>query len=159
MQFIAGGMKDIENDYKRGAKTIAVKMGVRVINGKLVVSSSFKTLAYGIQLIDLIVVFLPFFIVWNIHNLSTLQYIQWVIIALIGITMFFLSFRLLSMKRFERNKARKYIGSHYMTNFMIVPIMLMTLNPWAGLLMFFPFIGFILSNIILHGTILQPKTM
>jgi len=62
MQFIAGGMKDIENDYNRGAKTIAVKMGVRVLEGKMMVSSSFKTLAYGIQLIDLIVVFLPFFI-------------------------------------------------------------------------------------------------
>ena len=159
MQIIVGGLKDIEIDYKRGAKTIAVKLGLRVIDGKLIVSSSFKTLAYGIQLIDLIVVFLPFFIVWNIHSLTTLQYIQWAIIALIGIIMFFLSYKLLSMKRFERNKARKYIGSHVMTNFMIVPIMLMTLNPWAGLLMFFPFIGFILSNIILHGTVLQPKTM
>lgn len=159
MQFIAGGMKDIENDYKSGAKTLAVKMGVRVINGKLMVSSSFKTLAYGLQIIDLIVVFLPFFVVWNINNLSTLQYIQWAIIALIGIILFFISYKLLSMKRFERNRARKFIGSHYMINFTIVPIMLMSLNPWAGLLMFFPGLGFILSNIILHGTIAQPKTM
>jgi hypothetical protein len=56
-------------------------------------------------------------------------------------------------------KARKLIGSHYITNFALVPIMLMTLTPWAGLLVFFPALGFILSNIILHGTILQPKTM
>jgi 4-hydroxybenzoate polyprenyltransferase len=159
MQFIAGGMKDIENDYKRGAKTIAVKLGVRVIDGKLIVSPSFKALAYGIQLIDLIVVFLPFFIVWNIYNLTTLQYIQWLIIALIAIIMFFISYKLLSMKRFERNKARKFIGSHYMINFMIVPIMLMKINPWAGILMFFPLLGFVLNNIIVHGTILQPKTM
>ena len=159
MQFIAGGMKDIENDYKSGAKTIAVKAGVRIINGKLIVTSSFKTLAYGIQLIDLIVVFLPFFIVWNINNLTTLQYVQWAIITLIGIMMLSLSYKLLSMKRFERNKARKYIGSHYMINFMIVPIMLMNLNPWAGILMFFPLLGFILNNLTLHGTLLQPKTM
>ncbi len=159
MQFIAGGMKDIENDFKQGAKTLAVKMGVRVVNGNLKISTCFKTLAYGLQIIDLFVVFLPFFVVWGIKNLTIMQYFQWAIIVLIGILMFFLSHRLLSMKKFERMKARKYIGSHYMVNFMIVPIMLMTLNPWAGLLMFFPLLGFILNNLILHGTLLQPKTM
>ena len=73
--------------------------------------------------------------------------------------MFVLSYKLLSMKRFDRVKARKLIGSHYMINFAIVPIMLMSLNPFAGLLMFIPGVGFILSNIILHKTILQPVTM
>ena len=159
MQFIAGGMKDIDNDYKSGAKTIAIKMGVRVIKDKLIITTSFKILAYTIQLIDLIVVFLPFFIVWNLHNLTILQYAQWSIIAFVGIIMLYISYKLLSMEKFERNKARKYIGSHYMINFTIVPIMLMSINPWAGLLMFFPGLGFILSNIILHGTITQPKTM
>ena len=159
MQFIAGGLKDIENDYKRGAKTVAVKLGVRVIDGKMTVTSSFKILAYMIQLIDLVVVFLPFFIVWDIYNLSIQQYIQCVIIIIIGAIMLFLSYKLLSMKRFERNKARKYIGSHYMINFTIVPIMLMSLNLWAGLLMFFPGLGFVLSNIVIHKTIAQPKTM
>lgn len=159
MQFIAGGMKDIENDYRQGAKTLAIKMGVRIKNGKLFVSKSFKILAYGIQIIDVIVVFLPFFIIWNINNLTMFQYFQWVVIILISLLMFFISYRLLSMEKFERSRARKFIGSHYMVNFMIVPIMLMTLNPWAGLLMFFPLLGFILNNLILHGTLLQPKTM
>jgi 4-hydroxybenzoate polyprenyltransferase len=159
MQFIAGGLKDIENDYKMGAKTLAIKLGVRIVEGKLMISSSFKALAYGIQLVNVIVVLLPFFIVWKIQNLTTLQYIQWIIIILIAILMFSISYRLLSMKTFERGKARRFIGSHYMINFMIVPIMLMTLNPWAGILLFFPFLGFILNNLILHGTLLQPKTM
>jgi 4-hydroxybenzoate polyprenyltransferase len=159
MQFIAGGLKDIENDYKMGAKTLAVKLGVRVTQGTLKISNSFKSLAYGIQIIDLIIVFLPFFIFWDIKNLTILQYLQWIIIIIIAILMFTISHKLLSMKKFERGKARKYIGSHYMINFMIVPIMLMTLNPWAGILMFFPLLGFILNNLILHGTLLQPKTM
>ena len=103
MQFIAGGMKDIDNDYKSGAKTIAIKMGVRIIKGKLIITTSFKLLAYSIQLIDLIVVFLPFFIVWNFHSLTILQYTQWFIISLVGIIMFYISYKLLSMKKFERN--------------------------------------------------------
>jgi len=159
MQMIAGGMKDIENDFYRGARTLALQMGVRISDGELHVSSSYKTLAYGIQLVDMIVVFLPFFIIWNIQALSLFQYIQWVALILVGILMFFLSHRLLTMKRFERTRARRLIGSHYMINFTLVPIMLMSLNPWAGVLMFFPGLGFIVSNLILHGTLLQPKTM
>ena len=81
------------------------------------------------------------------------------IIAFIAFIMFFLSYKLLSLEKFERKKVRRYIGSHYMTHFALVPILLMTLNPWAGLLVFFPALGFIISNIILHSTILQPKTM
>ena len=159
MQFIAGGMKDIENDFKSGARTLAIHLGVRVDNGKLKITNSFKSLAYGMELIDLVVVFLPFFIVWEIDNLTNFQYIQWILIFIIWAIMFYLSFKLLSMKVFKREKARKLIGSHYMVNFMIVPIMLMKLNPWAGILMFFPFLGFILNNLIVHGNILQPKTM
>lgn len=159
MQFIAGGMKDIENDFKRGAKTLAVALNVRVIDGNLKISTSFKTLAYGIQLVDLMIVFIPFFYIWGVNNLTVLQYFQWAIITLVGLIMLFLSSKLLNMKRFERKKARKLIGVHYMVNFMIVPIMLMKLNPWAGILMFFPLLGFILNNLILHGTLFQPKTM
>jgi 4-hydroxybenzoate polyprenyltransferase len=159
MNAIAAGMKDIENDYKRGARTLAIKMGVRIINGELKVPFTFKSLAYGIQLVDILIVFLPFFIVWNFTKLSIFQYLQWGIIVIIGIILFVLSSKLLNMKYFNRKKARMYIGSHYMINFTIVPIMLMTLNPWAVTIMFLPGLGFILSNIILHGTITQPKTM
>ena len=159
MNAIAAGMKDIENDFNRGARTLAIKMGVRITNGRLIVPATFKSLAYSIQLVDILIVFFPFFIVWKVSELSIFQYLQWGVIILIGIIMFIISGRLLNMKYFDRKKARKYIGSHYMINFTIVPIMLMTLNPWAGIIMFFPGLGFILSNIILHGTITQPKTM
>ena len=159
MNAIAAGMKDIDNDFKRGARTLAIKMGVRITDGKLKVPATFKSLAYSIQLVDVLLVFMPFFIVWDVTDLSIYQYLQWGIIIIIGLIMYILSSKLLNMKYFDRKKARKYIGSHYMINFTIVPIMLMTLNPWAGLIMFFPGIGFILSNIILHGTITQPKTM
>jgi len=159
MQLIAGSLKDIENDYNSGAKTIAIKLGVRIIDGKLKISSVYKALAYGLQVVDLMVVFLPFFLIEGMRKLTTLYYIQWISIIFIGVVMFYLSHKLLSMKHFERMKARKFIGSHYMINFAIVPIMLMSLNLWAGLLMFFPGLGFILSNIVLHGTIAQPKTM
>jgi len=160
MQIIAGGMKDIKNDYKKGAKTGAIKLGVRINGKKLIVSNKFKFIAYFIQIINIIIIYIPFFYIpIFINQNQNLKYFQWIIIGLIAFIMIDLSYKLLFMKKFERKKARRYIGSHYMTSFALVPILLMTLNPWAGLLVFFPALGFILSNIILHGTILQPKTM
>lgn len=159
MQVVAGGIKDVENDLLSGGKTGAIFLGVRIIDSKLVIPMGFKAVAYFIQIIDLLFVILPFFIVWNISRSSSMVYFQFSIIILIGITMFFISHKLLSQKEFNRGKVTSLIGSHYIVNFAIVPIMLMGLTPWAGILVFFPGIGFILSNIILHGTILQPKTM
>jgi len=159
MQVIAGGLKDVENDLLSGGKTGAIYLGVRIVDGKLAVPFNFKSIAYGIQIVDLILVFLPFFIVWDIYNLSILQYFQWVIIILIGCIMFLITYKLILNKKFDRGRITSLIGTHYVVNFTIVPIMLMTLNPWAGLLLFFPGLGFILSNLTLHGTILQPKTM
>ena len=159
MQIVAGGFKDIENDYKKGANTAAVKLGVRVINQKLIVSNSFKIVAYSIQLIDIFLVFLPFLLYASFRSSLLLNIFQWICLSFIALLMLFLSHNLLTMPIFERKQARKYIGSHYMINFALVPILLMSFNPWAGILVFFPALGFVLSNIILHKTILQPKTM
>ena len=160
MQIVAGGMKDIENDFKRGAHTLAIKLGVRITDGRLKVSGLFKAVAYIIQLFDVVIIFLPFWLISHPEfQTGTFRYLQWMIIGIIAILMFFISHRLLTMERFERMRARRLIGSHYVINFMLVPIMLMAINPWAGLLVFFPALGFISSNLILHGTVLQPKTM
>ena len=114
-----------------------------------------KTKIFGL----LVFVFLPFFIVWNISLPTIFEYLQWSLLIIIALLMFVPTHKLLSMKRFQRSKAIKFMGVYYVFNFALVPIMLMNLNPWVGILIFLPGLGFILSNIILHGTIFQPKTM
>lgn len=158
MQLVPGGLKDIQNDYNTGAKTVAVKLGVRVTkNGLLQIPYSYKALAYFIELMDIAVVFLPFFIIFKEH--TNLTYVIWTLLTLVSILMFYVSYRFLNLEYFERDKMRKLLGSHFSINFALVPIMLMILTPWTILLMLFPPIGFVLSNVILHGTFLQPKTM
>ncbi len=159
MQIVAGGLKDIENDYQSGAKTAAVALGVRVKNKRLYTSKSFQFLAFSIQLIDIVLIFTPFFILEKFTESLFLAMFQLLLLGIISGMMLFLSYQLMNMGTFNRKKARTFIGSHYMINFALVPILLMTLNPWAGILIFFPALGFILSNLILHGTVLQPKTM
>ena len=158
MQVVPGGLKDIKNDYEKGAKTVAVKMGVRVTEGGVLqVPIGYKTLAYLIQIIDIALVFLPFIIIFK--EVTHFYYLIWILLGVIGFLMLFVSHKFLNMKYFERNKMRKLLGSHFSINFALVPVMLMALNPWTILIVFFPPIGFILSNLVLHGTLLQPKTM
>ena len=159
MQIVAGGLKDIENDYQSGAKTAAVALGVRVKNKRLYASKSFQLLAFSIQIVDIVLIFTPFFILEKFTESLFLAMFQLLTLGIISGMMLFLSYQLMNMGTFKRKKARTFIGSHYMINFALVPILLMTLNPWAGILVFFPALGFILSNLILHGTVLQPKTM
>jgi 4-hydroxybenzoate polyprenyltransferase len=158
MQLVPGGLKDIKNDYNAGASTAAVRFGVRVTKtGILKVPFSYKITAYLIQIINIAFVFLPFFIIFK--DRVALHYVIWVLLSFVGFLMLFDSYKFLNMKYFERGKMRKLLGSHFSINFSLVPIMLMALNPWTIIIILFPPIGFIFSNIILHGTILQPKTM
>ncbi len=155
MQFIAGGLKDAENDYKAKANTLAIKIGVRVENGEMFVPYLFKTLAHFLQFINIALIFISLLFIFGFERC----WMQIAILAPLSILMVAISARLLGMKKFDRNRARKLIGLHYYTNFSLVPIMLMVLNPWIGILVFVPFGAFVLSNVTLHGTLLQPKTM
>lgn len=158
MQLIPGGLKDIKNDYNAGAITVAVKLGVRVTqSGLLRVPFNYKALSYLLQIVNISFVFLPFLIIFK--DRTAIHYVIWVLLGLVSFLMLFISYKFLNMKYFERGKMRKLLGSHFSINFSLVPIMLMALNPWTILMILFPPIGFILSNLILHGTFLQPKTM
>ena len=158
MQLVPGGLKDIKNDYETGANTVAVKLGVRVTqSGILTVPISYKIVSYFIQIIDICLVILPFIIIFTHREI--IHYIIWILLALVSVLMFVITHKFLNMKYFDRGKMRKLLGSHFSINFALVPIMLMALNPWTILIVFFPPIGFVSSNLILHGTLLQPKTM
>jgi 4-hydroxybenzoate polyprenyltransferase len=159
MQIVAGGIKDVENDFKIGAKTFAIKLGVRVINGNLETSLAFKILTYTIQITNTVLIFIPLFIIKDFNDSSILRYFQLIILSIIAVSMFIPTYKILTMKHFKRSRAIQFIAIYYIFNFTLVPIMLMSLNQWTGLLIFVPPLGFILSNVVLHGTILQPKTM
>ncbi|MEM0493085.1 MAG: UbiA family prenyltransferase [Candidatus Thermoplasmatota archaeon] len=159
MNIVAGGLKDIENDYRKGANTLAVKLGVRVINKELHVSISYKIIAYTLQLLNITLVFLPFIIIPGFIENRTIAYTQWILLIIVSILMLFLSHKILQTQLFHRDTMRKHIGLHYYTNFALAPIMLMSITPWTIIITIFPALGFILSNLVLHKTLLQPKTM
>lgn len=154
MQFIAGGLKDAEHDYNANAKTLAIKLGVRVKDREMFIPNSFKVLAYSLQLIYLFFLFYPFYSIFSFKE----NLVQIILISFLALIMLYISHLLLIQKKFFRDKMRKYIGMHYYINFSLVPLMLTPLNPFIGLIALLPPLTFILSNITLHGTLL-PKTM
>jgi len=137
MQLVPGGLKDIENDYRTGAKTVAVKLGVRVTDEKkLIVPTFYKIISYLIQIVDISLVFLPFYFIFIVRE--HIHYVIWILLSIVGLLMIFVTHKFLTMKKFERAKMRKLLGSHFSINFALVPIMLMALNPWAIIIIIFP---------------------
>jgi len=85
--------------------------------------------------------------------------IQFIVTAVLGMTMLSISTKLMAMKTFIRSKMRKLIGLHYTINFSLVPVMLSVVAWWIFLFAFAPPLGFVIANKALHGKAGAPKTM
>ena len=116
MQLVPGGLKDIENDYKSGANTVAVKLGVRVTkSGLLKVPIGYKALSYLIQIVNISFCYLPFIIIFQ--GREPLYYLIWILLAIVSLLMILISHKFLNMEYFERGKMRRLLGSHFSINF------------------------------------------
>lgn len=154
MNMVNGGLKDIDHDCVAGGKTVAVALGVKVEKGKMTTPNSFRIVAYLIALVHLFLVFTPYLFL-------NIEYYTWQIIILILlsiVTLYFVT-KMLTMKNFVRKNVRKNIGLHVIFMYAFAPVMMMSLNPYIGFLAFVPPLGFLLSNLILHGGALKPETM
>lgn len=154
MNMVNGGLKDIDHDCVAGGKTVAVALGVKVEKGKMTTPNSFRIVAYSIAFVHLFLVFTPYLFL-------NIEYYTWQIIILIllsAITLYFVT-KMLTMKSFIRKNVRKNIGLHVIFMYALAPVMMMSLNPYIGFLAFVPPLGFLLSNLILHGGALKPETM
>jgi 4-hydroxybenzoate polyprenyltransferase len=154
MQFIAGGLKDAEHDFRGNARTLAVRLGVRVADGRMTVPVSLKGLAVALEGVFFAILFYPFAAFEGFRN----QYGHIAALVVLGGAMLYAGYRLVSATSFDRPTIRRYIGLHYFINFSLVPVMLSVLNPYIALIAFIPPLAFVLSNVTLHGSLL-PQTM
>ncbi|MBM4248766.1 MAG: hypothetical protein FJ149_04915 [Euryarchaeota archaeon] len=160
MNIVAGGLKDIDHDSRGGGRTIAVALGCRVRpeDGSMDIAPSFRNLAYLIQLVFLLFLFSPFVLGVLGGPPVQLAVVLAFLFAISG-AMLLVSRRLLNQTRFVRGDMRRLIGTHYILNFILVPIMLFPFNPYILLLAAVPPLGFVLSNAALAGDAMKPKTM
>lgn len=155
MNMVNGGLKDIDHDSDASAKTAAVALGVKVEQGTLRISTSFKSCAYSIFLIHTMLIFLPFLIFINPND----HYIQLLLLLIFVLIEFYFVSKMLKMNKFDRQEVRKTIGLHVIFMYALAPIMLSSINLKFILLAFVPPLGFVISNLLLHKTALKPQTM
>jgi 4-hydroxybenzoate polyprenyltransferase len=160
MNAVEGGIKDADHDFMMGVNNIALASGVKVDGEKLFIPLSFKAFGMGIRLFSIVLLFTPF--VFFTNYLQYYEPWQPVIIVLLAIASFivvFFSVKLLSLKRFDRDAIRKYIGIQSFLRYSLVPIMLV---PMIGalpsaILIFFPIIWYIIFTPLLGEKLFKPR--
>lgn len=154
MNMINGAIKDIDHDKQGSANTIAIRLGANVHAGVMTLPLSFKTMGYFIETARVILVFIPFvflglqFQLWQIALLVLL-----VVITFISI------YKLYCLKTFDRSRIRKLIGVIVIFMYATTPVMLSSLNTYIILVALIPPFWFFASNLVLHKTVFEPKTM
>ena len=154
LNLIAGGIKDADHDFMINSKHIATRLGVKVKNGFFIIPNSFKFLAYFFGIVYAFFVLTPM-----ILRIITFNVFLFIILIFLNILFLYVTFKILHLKRFDRQEVRKYVIIQYTVNWLNIPILLMSVAPWSGLLVFYPAIGLIISNIIVHQTIFRPKVL
>jgi len=154
MNMINGAIKDIDHDKEGSARTVAIWLGAKIHAGVIALPLSFRTTGYLIEIGRILLIFAPFVFL-------SLQPNPWQIplLVLIAVLTFVSIYRLYSIKTFDRTRIRKGIGIVVIFMYATTPIMLSSLNIYIILVALVPPLWFIFSNIALHKTIFEPKTM
>jgi 4-hydroxybenzoate polyprenyltransferase len=154
MNMINGAIKDIDHDVQGSANTIAIRLGARIHAGIITLPLSFKTTGYLIELVRISLIFIPF-------ALLIVQPYLWQIplLVFLAILTFWMIYKLYSIKTFDRARIRKRIGIIVIFMYATTPIMLSSLEYSIILVALIPPLWFFVSNLLLHKTIFEPKTM
>jgi 4-hydroxybenzoate polyprenyltransferase len=121
---------------------------------RMTIPNSFRAVAYSVAVVHLSLIFTPFIFLGMIYSAW-----QIIILILLSIVTLYFVTKMLTMKKFVRKDMRKNIGLHVIFMYALAPVMMMSLGWWIGLLAFIPPLGFLLSNLVLHGGMLKPETM
>jgi 4-hydroxybenzoate polyprenyltransferase len=159
MNMINGAIKDIDHDKEGSAHTLAILLGAKAHAGVMELPLSFKTTGYLIEIVRTVLVFAPFLLPILQPSLWHPQIWQIGLLVLCVTLTFVFIYRLFSIKTFDRARIRKSIGITVIFMYTTTPIMLSSLNNLILLTALIPPIWFVGSNLILHKTLLEPKTM
>jgi len=155
---VEGGLKDVDHDYLSGAKTLATILGVKVREGKLIVTRKFLAFAYGFRILYVFTILLLGF-ESTIHLWLSENYL------LQSITLIFLaivlggSYKFLHLKVFDRSNMKRVYGGINAASGILLIVML---YPILGIeitlvLLIFPVTWYTIFNKILYGKPLQPR--
>jgi 4-hydroxybenzoate polyprenyltransferase len=154
MNAVEGGLKDADHDYKKGVKNIALTSGVQVRGENITIPLSFKTFGIGIRLFSACLLFVPFIFYKKDYDLWQIAIL---VLAIFGVLFF--STKLLSIKKFDRNKIRKYIAIQSFLRYSLVPIMLISIIgvTYSIVLIIFPIAWYIIFTPLIGEKLFRPR--
>jgi 4-hydroxybenzoate polyprenyltransferase len=153
---VEGGLKDVDHDYLGGARTLATILGVKVVEGKLLMTTRFRL--FSSSLIGICFILLFFLGYQSEVNLFGQEYVRLAITAAMVLVILVVSYRLLSLKIFDRTKIKRLYA---ILNSAGGIVLLIILVPLIGvyvtiILLVVPIAWYVFFNIILYGKPLQP---
>ncbi|MEF8874145.1 MAG: UbiA prenyltransferase family protein [Candidatus Thermoplasmatota archaeon] len=156
MNMINGALKDIDHDAEGSARTLAIRLGAKVREKKLIIPRSFKIIGYSVEGVRSALVFLPFVVLSE-----QFSFLAWQIglLAVLTVLTFYSVHKLFSIEEFERGRVRKSIGVIVIFMYATTPVMLYSLHSYIVLAALIPPLWFLSSNAILHSSALEPETM
>jgi 4-hydroxybenzoate polyprenyltransferase len=157
MNMINGAIKDIDHDKEGSANTIAIRLGANIHARAIALPLSFKTTGYLIELGRMLLILIPFtpFVIPSLH----LSLWQIAVLVIFEVLIFVSIYKLYSIKTFDRTRIRKSIGIIVIFMSATTPIILSSLNIYIALVALVPPLWFFGSNLALHKTVFEPKTM
>jgi 4-hydroxybenzoate polyprenyltransferase len=155
---VVGGLKDADHDSLAGAKTTATRMGVKVENGKMLITKKFKVFAYALDLAFIILIILAVFQ----PEISLWQSDQYIILIIMIILMFIVLatlYKFLNLPNFERPRLYRLFLLNGTASYLLVPLVIL---PIIGLnfmlvLLVLPTAWLLICNLILYGKPVQPQ--
>jgi 4-hydroxybenzoate polyprenyltransferase len=154
---ILGHIKDIKNDSEYGAKTFPMLFGVKVEGEgktpKLIIPMGFRTLVIFIQIINLIVAFLPIIYYKKFYDGSINLFLLSFSLVILSVIILVSMIKTMRFKLFERNKLMKIMAVREIATYFLAPVLLLPLigEVMTIIYIFFPLIWFIIVNKLISG--------
>lgn len=158
---ILGHLKDIKNDSEFGVLTLPMRLGVKVEGGgntpKLIMPMGFRSIVIFIQIINLLIAFIPLFFYQRFYDGDINLYLLLTGLILISLMMMASQIKTIRFNIFERNKlmrtmAVREIGAYFLA--------IVLLSPQMGLILvliyvFLPLIWFFVINRVFTGEVMR----
>jgi 4-hydroxybenzoate polyprenyltransferase len=156
---VEGGLKDVDHDTTAGAKTLAARLGVRIQDNKLSITTSFALFSWTVKMIFIGLIVSLWFQPETKISFSFENTVQITLLVFFVSIVFVTMQSFLSTTTFERTRLKRLFSIHEISSYFLL---VLSLSPLIGLpptlfLLFFPFLWFILFNVILYGNALQPQ--
>jgi len=158
MHVVQGGIKDADHDFLEKAKNITTLWGVKVKNGKLIIPKSYIVFSFFLKFLFLFFVILlgiqPGLNIWGSN-----QYLVQIFVILLLIMVFFLTYKFLYIKTFDRSKIKRLYAGINSAALALIFIMLIPIIEieYIVFLLFLPITWYMICNKLLYGKALEPQ--